>query len=102
MFNEAVWIDCHSLGGLGGNCVVIELRVASGYGVRWRHHMANDGNETSESNPICGKIYFRGFLEPQWKMATERDGGIRPGSKLIVQFYYEGVLLMMRCFSFIL
>lgn len=55
LLQEAVWINCHAFGGTGG-IPVLEVRVASGYGARWKADWSTDPPANVE---------FRGFLEPQ-------------------------------------
>ncbi|KAL3913490.1 MAG: hypothetical protein SGILL_006468 [Bacillariaceae sp.] len=70
ILDDAVWINCHSFGGLDENSVVVELRVASGYGARWRRDMVVEEEANLPNEPT--KLQFRGFLEPQMEDGHEK------------------------------
>mmetsp|Transcript_37128 Transcript_37128/g.54603 ORF Transcript_37128/g.54603 Transcript_37128/m.54603 type:complete len:414 (+) Transcript_37128:29-1270(+) len=60
LLNEAAWINCHEFGGSDG--MVLEVRVAAGYGARWSVPLFDSDK----------KLKFRGFLEPQMQNGHEK------------------------------
>jgi hypothetical protein len=56
LLRDAAWINIHTFGGTTEP--VLEVRVASGYGARWKL-------ETTD-------VFFRGFLEPQMPNGHEQ------------------------------
>eukprot|EP00525_Craspedostauros_australis_P007468 CAMPEP_0198130372 /NCGR_PEP_ID=MMETSP1442-20131203/53810_1 /TAXON_ID= /ORGANISM="Craspedostauros australis, Strain CCMP3328" /LENGTH=154 /DNA_ID=CAMNT_0043790971 /DNA_START=39 /DNA_END=500 /DNA_ORIENTATION=+ len=81
MLRTAVWMNIHTFGGCQEEEPVLELRVSSGYGARWKFtkikdddddggadnsstaSKANQGTTTGTSKEY--RMQFRGFLEPQ-------------------------------------
>lgn len=65
LLENAAWINIHSFGGTEGGEPFLEVRVASGYGARWRADWTSD--------PVRPRnVSFRGFLEPQMPDGHER------------------------------
>ena len=64
LLQNAAWINIHTFGGHDGE-PFLEVRVASGYGARWKADWTTD--------PVCpSNVSFRGFLEPQMPGGHER------------------------------
>jgi hypothetical protein len=64
LLQNAAWINVHTFGGNDGD-PFLEVRVASGYGARWKADWTTD--------PIRPRhVSFRGFLEPQMPDGHER------------------------------
>ena len=64
LLNDAVWTNIHTFGGMPKGYLVFEVRIASGYGARWRANYAN---------PVRPReVTFRGFLEPQMPDGHEK------------------------------
>lgn len=62
LLRDAAWINIHTFG--GKTLPFLEVRVASGYGARWKI-------ESTELD--ASKVSFRGFLEPQMPDGHERN-----------------------------
>lgn len=62
LLSDAAWINMHTFG--GNTLPFLEVRVASGYGARWKLE--------STQMSAC-KVSFRGFLEPQMPDGHERN-----------------------------
>ena len=63
LLKNAVWINIHSFAGMDS---VLEVRVASGYGARWKADWSND------SRCLASNVTFRGFLEPQMQNGHDK------------------------------
>jgi len=61
---NAAWINIHTFGGNDGE-PFLEVRVASGYGARWKADWTRNGLRPHN-------VSFRGFLEPQMPDGHER------------------------------
>jgi hypothetical protein len=65
LLQNAVWINIHNFAGTDGE-PVLEIRIASGYGARWKADWSNSASMQPTN------VRFRGFLEPQMQDGHER------------------------------
>eukprot|EP00538_Stauroneis_constricta_P000772 CAMPEP_0119569628 /NCGR_PEP_ID=MMETSP1352-20130426/42209_1 /TAXON_ID=265584 /ORGANISM="Stauroneis constricta, Strain CCMP1120" /LENGTH=523 /DNA_ID=CAMNT_0007619209 /DNA_START=252 /DNA_END=1820 /DNA_ORIENTATION=+ len=73
MLLTTVWINVHTFGGCEEDEPVLEIRVPSGYGARWKfvnNDIDADANGNTNHQPSSlvlrqRTVQFRGFLEPQ-------------------------------------